>query len=81
MEAVNYAPQPMEIVADISIPQSSSQGQYLIDRDELIRLKEEGLIQSKLYVYLALKLSYTHSEPSIDIPRVSASQTLLTARF
>jgi len=27
-----------------------------------------GLIQPKLFVYLAIKLSYDHSEPSIDIP-------------
>lgn len=58
----------MQLIALVPLPQSSSQGQYLIDRDELMRLKEEGLIQSKLYVYLALKLTYAHSDPSIDIP-------------
>lgn len=42
--------------------------QYVIDREELLRLHESGLIQNKLYVYLAIKLSYEHLEPSIDIP-------------
>lgn len=58
----------MQLINELPIPQSESQMQYIIDREELRRLKEEGLIQSKLYVYLAIKLSYTHSEPSIDIP-------------
>lgn len=42
--------------------------QYVIDREELLRLRESGLILNKLYVYLAIKLSYDHLEPSIDIP-------------
>ena len=41
----NYAPPTMEIVADVSIPHTKSR-EYLIDRDELIRLREDGLIQS-----------------------------------
>jgi len=67
MQAVDYAVQSMEVVADVSIPLSLPK-EYLINRDELIRLREDGLIQSKLYVYLAIKLSYDTSEPSIDIP-------------
>jgi len=67
MQAVDYAVQSMEVVASVSIPHTKLR-EYLIDRDELIRLREDGLIQSKLYVYLAIKLSYDTSEPSIDIP-------------
>jgi len=63
----SYSPQTMELVADVSIP-NSKQREYVIDREELLHLKESGLIQSKLYVYLAIKLSYDTSEPSIDIP-------------
>ncbi len=55
-------------VSEVSIPKSDSSMQYVIDRDELLRLHESGLIQNKLYVYLAIKLSYNHLEPSIDIP-------------
>jgi len=64
----NYAPQELEIITEISSPSPNPQRQYLIDRDELLRLKEEKLIQDKLFVYLALKLSYDRSELSIDIP-------------
>jgi len=64
----SYSPPTMEVVADVSIPHTKSR-EYLIDRNELIRLREDGLIQSKLYVYLAIKLSYDTSEPSIDIRR------------
>jgi hypothetical protein len=42
--------------------------QYLIDRDELLRLREEKMIPDRFYVYLAIKLSYSSSNPSIDIP-------------
>jgi len=63
----SYSPPTMEVVADVSIPHTKSR-EYLIDHDELIRRREDGLIQSKLYVYLAIKLSYDTSEPSIDIP-------------
>jgi hypothetical protein len=61
------APEKMEVVADVSIPQTKSR-EYVIDRSELLHLKESGLIQSKLFVYLAIKLSYDTQEPSIDIP-------------
>ncbi len=64
----NYAPQQVEVIAEFSSPSPKSQRQYLIERDELLRLKEEKLIQDKLFVYLAIKLSYDSSEPSIDIP-------------
>lgn len=43
----------MELVASVSIPNPPS-AQYLIDREELLRLREAGLIQDKLYVYLTL---------------------------
>ena len=57
----------MEIIADNSIADSNPK-EYLIDRDELFHLRDSGLIQPKLFVYLAIKLTYDHSEPSIDIP-------------
>ncbi len=57
----------MELIADNSTADSKSR-EYLINRDELLHLRELGLIQPKLFVYLAIKLSYEHSEPSIDIP-------------
>ena len=63
----NYAPQAMEVVANNSTTDSNPR-EYLIDRDELLHLRELGLIQPKLFVYLAIKLSYEHSEPSVDIP-------------
>ena len=61
------APEKMELVADVSIPHTKPR-EYVIDREELLHLKESGLIQSKLFVYLAIKLSYDTQEPSIDIP-------------
>ena len=59
----------MELVAEVEVlaPNPTSARQYVIDRDELLRLREAGLIQDKLYVYLALKLTYTQSNPDIDI--------------
>lgn len=61
------APEKMEVVAGNSTA-NSKQREYVIDREELLHLKESGLIQSKLFVYLAIKLSYDTQEPSIDIP-------------
>ncbi len=62
----NYAAPTIELVADNSITDSKLQ-QYVIDREELLHLRESGMIQPKLFVYLAIKLSYDHLEPSIDI--------------
>lgn len=67
MQAVDYAVQSMEVVASTSSLDSKPR-EYVIDRDELLRLREFKLIQDKLFVYLALKLTYDTSEPSIDIP-------------
>ncbi len=76
----SYSPPTMEVVADVSIPHTKSR-EYLIDRNELIRLREDGLIQSKLYVYLAIKLSYDTSEPSIDIPSFCEQWGLKESEF
>jgi len=64
----NYTPQEVEVITEISEQNPKPQRQYLIDREELLRLKEEKLIQDKLFVYLAIKLSYDSLEPSINIP-------------
>ncbi len=58
----------MELVASVSIPHPPSAMQYTIDRDELLRLREEKMIPDRFYVYLAIKLSYSSSNPSINIP-------------
>lgn len=58
----------MELVAEVSIPNPPHAMQYLIDREELLRLREEKMIPDRFYVYLAIKLSYSSSNPSIDIP-------------
>jgi len=76
----SYSPPTMEVVADVSIPHTKSR-EYLIDHDKLIRLREDGLIQSKLYVYLAIKLSYDTSEPSIDIPSFCEQWDLKETEF
>lgn len=57
----------MELVASVSIPHPPSTMQYIIDRDELLRRREEKRIPDRFYVYLAIKLSYNGSNPSIDI--------------
>jgi len=43
----NYTPPEVEVVTEISEQNPKPQRQYLIDRDELLRLKEEKLIQDK----------------------------------
>lgn len=58
----------MEPIASISIPNPPSAMQYVIDRDELLRLREKKIIPDRFYVYLAIKLSYQSCNPSIDIP-------------
>lgn len=58
----------MELVTSVLIPNPPSTMQYTIDRDELLRLREEKMIPDRFYVYLAIKLSYSSSNPSIDIP-------------
>ena len=63
----NYAAQSMEIIADNSTASPAPQRQYNIDREELLRLREDKLIQDKTFVYIAIKLSYDCSDPSIDI--------------
>ena len=63
----NYAAHPMEIITDNSTPTPDSQRRYSIDREELLRLREDKLIQDKTFVYIAIKLSYDCSDPSIDI--------------
>ena len=64
----SYIPQEMEVVAEVLSAIPERQREYLIDRQELLRLREEKLIQDKLFVYLAIKLSYDTCEPHIDIP-------------
>ena len=49
----------MELIADNSTSDSNPK-EYPIDRDELLHLRDLGLIQPKLFVYLAIKLSYDH---------------------
>lgn len=66
-------------VAEFSVP--TKNGEYLIDRDELLQLKEKNLISIKLYVYLALKLSYNTSSPSVDIPSFCEQWQLEEAEF
>ena len=68
-------------VSEVSIPKSNAPMQYMIDREELLRLHESGLIQNKLYVYLAIKLSYSHSDPSIDILSFCEQWNLKEADF
>jgi len=68
-------------VSEVSILKSDSSMQYIIDREELLRLHESGLIQSKLYVYLAIKLSYSYSKPSIDIPSFCKQWDLKETEF
>ena len=63
----NYTAQSMELVADNSTASPAPQRQYNIDREELLRLREDKLIQDKTFVYIAIKLSYDCSDPSIDI--------------
>lgn len=46
----------------------STKMEYLIDRDELLRLHEMKLVDRKFYVYLALKLTFTTVTPNVDIP-------------
>ncbi|MGL5926211.1 hypothetical protein [Chroococcidiopsis sp.] len=71
----------MQLVANVSIPnnlrefgEESFPPKSLVDnatlplnRLELMRLKEMGIVTGKAYVYFALKLSYNTSTPSIDI--------------
>lgn len=71
----------MQLVAEVSIPNSESKMEYLIDREELLRLKEEKLIAPKLYVYIALKLSYTQSNPSVDIESFCESWEISETEF
>ena len=52
-------------VSEVSIPKSNAPMQYVIDLEKLLRLHEKGLIQNKFYIYLVIKLSYSHSELSI----------------
>ncbi len=68
-------------VSEVSIPKSNAPMEYVIDREEFLRLHEEGLIQNKLYVYVAINLSYSHSEPSIDIPSFCEQWDLNEADF
>jgi len=68
-------------VSEVSILKSDSSMQYIIDREELLRLHESGLIPNKLYVHLAIKLSYSCSKPSIDIPSFCEQWDLKEAEF
>lgn len=61
----NYAAQSMEIIADNSTASPAPQRQYNIDREELLRLREDKLIQDKTFVYIAIKLSYDCSDSTL----------------
>lgn len=54
--------------AQVSLFPEAKKMQFLIDREELLNLRDMKLISAGLYVYLAIKLTYTTSNPSIDIP-------------
>lgn len=57
----------MQLVANVSIPNNLDNATLPLNRLELMRLKEMGIVTGKAYVYFALKLSYNTSTPSIDI--------------
>ncbi len=55
---------PMQLIAEDSMSDTESKMEYLIDRDELLHLREEKLAPTTFYVYLAIKLTYSHSQPN-----------------
>lgn len=57
----------MQLVANVSIPNDFTNTKVSLDREELMSLQERGIITGKAYVYLALKITYSSSTPSIDI--------------
>lgn len=47
-----------QLIAESLLPDTEAEAQYIINRTELLRLKSMGLVQDRLYVYFALKLTY-----------------------
>jgi hypothetical protein len=66
----------MQLVATISIPNPHHEQKYVILPDELIRLRALKLINDRCYVYLALRMTYSHSNPSINIPKFAEQWSL-----
>lgn len=65
--------QPISAVSgQVSLFPESKKMQFVIDRDELLNLREMKLISASLYVFLAIKLTYESRHPSIDIPSFCA---------
>ena len=59
--------QQLEAFPIFDLDQPQPEAQYLITREELLRLKLKGLVQDKLYVYFALKLTYGTTVANVDI--------------
>ncbi len=70
----------MELIADNSNADSNPR-EYVIDRDELLHLRDSGLIQPKLFVYLAIKLTYDHERTIYRHPCVLRAMAVKRRRI
>ena len=52
----------------ISVPNPYHEQRFIILPDELKRLRSLKLINDRCYVYMALRMTYQHSSPSVDVP-------------
>ncbi len=50
----------------VSIPNDLATAKFSLDRTELMRLQEMGVVTGKAYIYLALKLTYKTLNISVD---------------
>lgn len=50
----------------VSLPNNFTTAKFVLDRTELMRLQEMGIITGKAYIYLALKLTYSSLNISVD---------------
>ncbi|MGL5922864.1 hypothetical protein [Chroococcidiopsis sp.] len=56
----------MQQLLDVTIPNNLDTAIFRLDRSELMRLQEMGIITGRAYIYLALKLTYSSLNISVD---------------
>lgn len=73
LEIVSDANQPkpkVEVITSSTLP--SANAEFVIDRDELINLRQLGLLNTETYLYFATKLDYGNkANPKIDLDNFS----------
>lgn len=56
----------MQLVAEVSIPKNEAEQVLILDTAELQKLRDKSILSLEAYVLLAIRMTYSHKNPSIE---------------